>query len=100
MWGVCPRLLCARSPPWYLHNLPGQIQDAARCPAQVTAQPFGEGIADHSSACHRPTILQTPPLPPLLPLPSLQLPLLLVEAQPDQTLFLSEVTSMKSAKAS
>lgn len=98
---MCPRLLCSRSPPQYLHDLPGQVQDAARCPAQVTAQPFREGITDHSSTCHHPTILQPSPLPPLLPLPSLQLPLLLVEAQPDQTLFLSGVTAnMKPAKAS
>lgn len=73
----------------HLHNLPWHVQDAARCAAQEASQPSG-GPPSNDSSSDRLwfSIQQLPPLLLLLPLPQLQLPLLLVIAQPHQSLLL------------
>ena len=73
----------------HLHNLPGHVQNAACCFAQEAAEAGGGAVPDHTSPYRlRFTIQHPPPLLSLLPLPQLQLPLLLVVAQPHQKLLL------------
>lgn len=73
----------------HLHNLPRHVQDAACCSAEEASQAGGGAISDHSSPYRLSFTVQQPPLLlSLLPLPQLQLPLLLVVTQPHQNLLL------------
>lgn len=67
----------------HLHNLPGHVQDAACCSTEEISQASGGTTSDHTST-HRLsfTIQQLPLLPPLFPLPQLQLPLFFMVTEP------------------
>lgn len=67
----------------HLHNLPWHVKDAACCPAEEASQAGDGAIPDHSSPYRLSFAIQQPPsLLSLLPLPQLQLPLLLMVPQP------------------
>lgn len=75
----------------HLHDLPRHVQDAAGRPAEEAAQAGDRTAPDHTSSDRLSFAVQhPPPLLPFLPLPQLQLPLLLMVAQPHQTLLLPE----------
>lgn len=75
----------------HLHNLPWKVQDAAGGPSQEAPQPsgrpFSHGPRQRFALCH----LHTPPLLASQALPGLQLPLLLMEPEPNQPLFLGQM---------
>lgn len=73
----------------HLHDLPRHVQDAASCSAEEASQAGDGAISDHSTPYRLSFAIQQPPLLlSLLPLPQLQLPLLLMVPQPHQTLLL------------
>lgn len=75
----------------HLHNLPWKVQDAAGGPSQEAPQPsgrpFSDGPRQSFALCH----LHAPPLLASQALPGLQLPLLLMEPEPNQPLFLGQM---------
>lgn len=73
----------------HLDDLPRHVQDATCCSAEEAPQTGDGAISDHSAPYRLSfTIQHPPPLLSLLPLPQLQLPLLLMVTQPHQTLLL------------
>lgn len=83
----------------HLHNLPREVQNAAGGSSQEAPQPSSGPFADSPrprvALCH----LQTPPLLVSQALPGLQLPLLLVEPEPDQPLFLGQMVKQVRKRA-
>lgn len=82
--GVCPPL-CP-----YLYYLPGHVKDTPGSLAQVIAQPFGGPSPDHSARQDGFSVSQPPLLPALLALASLELPLFLMVAEPQQAFLLRQ----------
>lgn len=87
----CPGVSC---PPGdtcpHLHDLPRKVQNAAGCSLQEAPQPCG-GPVSHGPGLQHAFSLQAPLLLASQALSGLQLPLLLVEPEPDQPLFLGQM---------
>lgn len=73
----------------HLHNLPRKVQNAAGGSSQEAPESCGGPVSNGLWCALCP--FQTPPFPASEALSGLQLPLLLVEPQPDQPLFLGQM---------
>lgn len=86
----CPGVSCPVNARAHLHDLPREVQNAAGSSSQEAPQPCA-GPVSHGPGLQPACCLQTLLLPAGKALSGLQLPLLLVEPEPDQPLFLGQM---------
>lgn len=84
----------------HLHNLPRKVQNAASRSSKEAPQSCGGPLSDGPRSWCTLCPLQMPPLLVSKALLSLQPPLLLVELEPDQPLFLGQVKRRRRGKQS